>query len=110
MNVELIYDADCPNVAAARSLLIKAFTRTGVSARWREWERSTADSPAYAQAYGSPTILVDGQDVAGTAPVAGAGACRVYADSNGALSRTPSLEIICTALLAASSTKPARTR
>ena len=39
MRVELIYDADCPNVPATRSLLIQAFTKTGVSARWREWER-----------------------------------------------------------------------
>lgn len=110
MNVELIYDADCPNVAAARSLLIKAFTRTGVSARWREWERAAPESPEHARAYGSPTILVDGRDVAGTAPVAGAGACRVYAGVDGTLSRTPPLEAVCAALLAASSSKPARTR
>jgi mercuric ion transport protein len=110
MNVELIYDADCPNVAATRSLLIKAFARTGVSARWREWERSAPDSPEYAKSYGSPTILIDGEDVAGTGPVAGAGACRVYADAQGSLSRTPSLEIVCAALLRASSTQPAKTR
>ncbi|MEK6594469.1 MAG: hypothetical protein AABZ67_15460 [Pseudomonadota bacterium] len=110
MNVELIYDADCPNVTATRSLLIKAFTQTGVSARWREWERTAPDSPEYARTYGSPTILVDGEDVAGTGPVAGAAACRVYADTHGALSRTPSLEAVCSALLRAPSTQPARTR
>jgi hypothetical protein len=108
--VELIYDADCPNVAAARSLLIQAFTQTGVSARWREWERGAPDSPDYASRYGSPTILVAGQDVAGAAPVAGVGACRVYADGAGKLSRTPPLESICSALLSASSRNPARTR
>jgi hypothetical protein len=32
MNMELIYDTDCPNVAQTRSVLIKAFARTGVSA------------------------------------------------------------------------------
>jgi len=108
--VELIYDADCPNVAAARSLLIKAFTQTGVSARWREWERSASDSPDYASRYGSPTILVDGKDVAGAAPVAGAGACRVYADGDGKLSRTPPLDAVCSALLSAPPGKPTRTR
>jgi multidrug transporter EmrE-like cation transporter len=108
--VELIYDADCPNVAAARSLLIKAFARTGVSARWREWERSAPDRPDYASRYGSPTLLVDGKDVAGAAPVAGAGACRVYADGEGKLSRTPPLESVCSALLSVSSGDPARTR
>ena len=108
--VELIYDADCPNVAAARSLLIKAFTQTGVSARWREWERGAPDSPDYASRYGSPTLLVDGKDVAGAAPVAGAAACRVYADGEGKLSRTPPLDAVCSALLNASPGKPARTR
>jgi multidrug transporter EmrE-like cation transporter len=108
--VELIYDADCPNVAQARSLLIKAFTQTGVSARWREWERGASDSPDYANRYGSPTILVDGKDVAGAAPVAGAGACRVYADGEGKLSRTPPLDAVCSALLNAFPGKPARTR
>lgn len=108
--VELIYDADCPNVVQARSLLIKAFTQTGVSARWREWERGAPDSPEYARRYGSPTILVGGRDVAGAAPVAGAGACRVYADDEGRLSRTPPLNAVCSALLNASPGKPTRTR
>lgn len=108
--VELIYDADCPNVAQARSLLIEAFAQTGVSARWHEWTRGAADSPEYARRYGSPTILVDGVDVAGNAPDPGNGACRVYTDNWGALSRTPPLEAICVALQLGSTGTPARTR
>lgn len=108
--VELIYDADCPNVAQARSLLIKAFTQTGVSARWREWERSAPDSPEYARRYGSPTILVNERDVGGGAPGAGNAACRIYSDGDGKLSRTPPLEAICSALMSASPGKPERTR
>ena len=100
--VELIYDADCPNVAATRSLLIKAFTRTGVSARWREWERSSPDCPDYARRYGSPTVLVNGRDVVSSNPIAGDAACRVYTDDNGGLSRTPPLDALCSALLTAS--------
>jgi hypothetical protein len=97
--VELTYDAGCPNVAAARSLLIKAFTRTGVSARWREWERGSPDCPGHARLYGSPTVLVNGQDVADSAPVAGSAACRVYVDGEGRLSGVPPLDAICFALL-----------
>lgn len=108
--VELIYDADCPNIAQARSLLIKAFTQTGVSARWREWERGAPDTPEYARRYGSPTILVNERDVGGGAPGAGNAACRVYSDGNGILSRTPPLEAICMALLSGSADKPAQTR
>lgn len=110
ISVELIYDSDCPNVAAARSLLIKAFTQTGVSARWREWERSAPDSPEYARRYGSPTILVNERDVGGGAPGTGNAACRIYSDSDGKLSCTPPLESVCRALMSASTGKSARTR
>jgi hypothetical protein len=105
MIVELIYDADCPNVPDTRSQLIKAFTQTGVSARWKEWERGSPDTPEYARAYGSPTILVDGKDIAGVTPTAGTRACRVYSDGRGKLGRTPSIEAICAVLLDAARRK-----
>jgi len=108
--VELIYDAGCPNAAAARSLLIKAFTRTGISARWREWERGSPDCPGHARRYGSPTLLVDGRDVADAAPVSGSAACRVYVDGEGRLSGAPPLDAICFALLNAAPEGPASRR
>ncbi len=98
MNVELIYDADCPNVAATRSLLIKAFAETGVSARWREWERGTQESPAHVHGFGSPTILVNGKDIVDANPSNTAASCRVYSDDNGRFVRTPPFELICSAL------------
>jgi len=99
VNVELIYDADCPNVGAARSLLIRAFTATGVSARWKEWDRSSQDSPPYVRDFGSPTILVNGQDVAGVTPSPNTRACRVYLGRDGTLGFTPPLDEVCAALL-----------
>ena len=99
MNVELIYDADCPNVAAARSQLLEAFAMTGFSARWKEWERSAPDSPEYVRSFGSPTILVDGKDIAGVSPSAGTRACRVYSGNGGTLQSAPPLDLIRTALL-----------
>jgi hypothetical protein len=98
LSIDLIYDADCPNVAAARSTLSEAFAQTGISARLREWERSSSDVPAYVKAFGSPTILVDGKDVAGEAPDASGGNCRVYRTKDGALTHTPSLDAVCTAI------------
>lgn len=100
MRVEIIYDADCPNLPATRSLLIEAFTKTGASARWREWERSAPDTPAYAKGYGSPTILVEGKDVGGMNTQTGAASCRIYSSQGGSLRRTPTLEMIRSALLA----------
>ena len=37
------------------------------------------DAPARARAWGSPTILIDGQDVTGVAPPSGEIGCRLYA-------------------------------
>jgi hypothetical protein len=101
MKVELIYDADCPNVGATRSLLIEAFTKSRTSARWQEWERNSPGTPAHAKKYGSPTILVDGQDVAGMSPDTGDASCRLYRAENGSLSRLPSLEMVCSKLRSA---------
>jgi hypothetical protein len=106
MTVELIYDADCPNATRARSLLIKAFAQTGISARWQEWERSAPGSPGYAKQYGSPTLLVDGRDVAGTDVVSGSSACRIYSSSEGRLSGIPPLEAVCAALVKAAPADP----
>lgn len=108
MNVELIYDADCPNVKQARSVLIKAFTRTGVSARWLEWERSAPESPEYAKSFGSPTILVDGKDVVEAGTVSGSGACRVYRNDVGQLGGIPPLDVVCSALAKAAPDRPSK--
>ena len=96
-NVELIYDNDCPNVPAAKAQLQEALKQTGLSSQWKEWDRGAADSPEYAKGYGSPTILIDGQDVAGLDPSADANCCRVYNLKEG-MAGIPSLEMITTAL------------
>jgi len=99
VDVELIYDASCPNVRTARAHLLQAFARAGLPPRWREWEREAPDSPPRVRRYGSPTILVDGEDVSGAVPGEGNASCRLYADSSGDLSRVPPVEVITTALL-----------
>ncbi|MFQ5811554.1 MAG: hypothetical protein ACE5JM_18195 [Armatimonadota bacterium] len=96
--VELIYAADCPNVEDAQAQLLRAFADVGLPARWKEWDRAGWGSPPHARRYGSPTILVDGEDVAGLAPSDGADCCRVYADPEGRLRGVPSVEMIVSAL------------
>ncbi len=82
-NVELVYDKDCPNVAAARANLLRAFAEAGAPARWTEWEQSRPETPARLRGFGSPTVLVEGKDVAGAQPVAGLAACRLYDAAEG---------------------------
>jgi hypothetical protein len=101
MNVELIYDKDCPNVSVARAQLQRAFSATRIPPHWREWDRSAPNTPHHVRRYGSPTILVDGRDVAGMEPCDDQDSCRVYPDS-GALQRVPNLESICAALTSSS--------
>ena len=89
MTVELIYDDDCPNAAGARTLIERAMQAVGISKpTWEEHCRQDEAAPSYAKEYGSPTILVNGKDVA---PVAGAGgnACRIYRDEAGHMSGLP---------------------
>ena len=102
VRVELIYQESCPNVESARAALREALRRAGRAPRWREWERSTAGAPAHARLYGSPTILVDGRDVAGAVPGDGSESCRIY---GGGQLGVPPVEAIVAGLAAAGSSR-----
>src|ERR1700674_1702392 len=100
MKVEFIYDPDCPNVAESRAHLLRAFAETGISPRWVEWSRDSAEAPIYARAFGSPTLLVNGHDVAEQTSAHENACCRLYADPSGTLRGVPSVERIVAALKA----------
>lgn len=101
-DVVLIHDPECPNVAVARANLRRALEATGQPPRWRECDRNAADTPAEWRAYGSPTILVNGRDVADIEAGAGGNSCRVYRARDGRLSGVPGVEQIAAALQRAS--------
>lgn len=120
--VELIYDSDCPNFETARKQLRRAFAEVNLEPEWREWNRGastdrgvttqdascgcewedwnqqTGEIPAYVGMFGSPTILVDGQDVAGETPSASPDCCRVYRDADDGFGGVPPVEAIVAAL------------
>lgn len=100
MRVELIYDNGCPNVAASRANLLRAFAETHAPAKWTEWERSSPDTPGYVRNFGSPAILVNGKDIAGHLPNAGS-ACRIYSTDDGQPSGVPPVDDIARVLSAA---------
>jgi len=77
MKIELIYDKDCPNVEATREHLRQACELAGVNPKWREWDRADDSAPVYVKAHGSPTVLIDGHDVAGQDEPTG-DCCRIY--------------------------------
>ena len=88
--VELLFDDDCPNAEAARVALRETLQAQNLPPEWVE-------APARDRGYGSPTVLVDGQDVAGAQPN-DAPACRVYADADGCFSGAPPVDQIGAAL------------
>lgn len=94
--VELVYDRDCPNVGAARGNLMRAFALSGTTPRWSEHRIGDPDVPDHARGYGSPTVLVNGRDVAGAQP-SGETCCRIYRSANGG-TQAPSSEQIALAL------------
>jgi hypothetical protein len=72
--VEIVYFTGCPNVESARANVQAALAQKGLPPEWREWDQTDPDVPARVMQYGSPTVLVDDQDVSGNEPV-GAMAC-----------------------------------
>jgi len=104
--IEFIYELSCPNVADARTQLRLALEQAGLPVHWQEWEHNDPNSPAYARRYGSPSILVNGEDVAGEpAPDAvqrsagtAAPSCRIYTNSQGRNRGVPDAALIRAAL------------
>jgi hypothetical protein len=94
--VDLVYDVDCPNVAAARVNLLQAFALLGRSPKWSEHRIGDPGAPERVRGYGSPTVLVDGRDVEGVEPAAEV-CCRVYNPAPGD-PQTPSVKQIAGAL------------
>jgi mercuric ion transport protein len=101
LDIELIFDASCPNVEAARAQLKDALHHAGLNQRWKEWNTSESSTPSYTYGYGSPTILVNGLDVAGEQPDESISCCRLYEDKSGKLKGVPPVEAIVQALLQA---------
>jgi hypothetical protein len=108
--IEIVMDRDCPNVAQCRAALRAALVEAQLPRVWREWDRSAADTPPAYRQLGSPTILIDGRDVAdvpGAAAPSG-NSCRVYTDEeNGGLQGVPSVRSIVDALRARPGVRPA---
>jgi hypothetical protein len=102
--VELVYDADCPNVDHARAQLRLALEEAGQEPQWAEWASDAPSAPAYACGHGSPTVLVNERDVA--AEDGGPNSCRLYEQGDGRLRGVPAVAAIVSALRAACPAPP----
>ncbi len=82
-SVELISFDGCPNRERARAHLRAALGEAGLPALWAELDPGDPDLPVHARGFGSPTILVDGRDVAGDSAPRGQASCRLYRGPSG---------------------------
>lgn len=95
LQIELVYDSGCLNVERAREVLTAACRSAEIPAVWTEWNSEDAECPPYARNLGSPTILVNGEDVApGPHPWTQRGPdagprCRVYRDGDALVPAPP---------------------
>lgn len=80
MVVQLLYFPDCPNVGSARSALREALSKLADPPPVTEVDVTNPTVPAQLRSWGSPTILVDGVDVAGEQPTESC--CRLYRDGD----------------------------
>jgi hypothetical protein len=98
--IELVYDADCPNVDRARDALRQALALAGQHQGWSERVQEDGSEESCSR-HPSPTILIDGRDPFGVEAGRDAG-CRLY--ENG----SPSVAGLTTALEAARRRRRAR--
>jgi hypothetical protein len=79
MRIQLLYFPDCSNVNAARTTLRQALDAFTEPPTVDELDMTAPDTPVHLRSWGSPTILIDGIDVAGGE--ASGSCCRLYPGS-----------------------------
>ncbi len=90
-DIELLWWEGCPSTDRAQAELQQALQDVGLSdAPVRRTEIESDDEARTRRFLGSPTILVDGVDVASSGPEEPVGlSCRVYRRRDGRISPTP---------------------
>jgi hypothetical protein len=81
MKIQLLYFPGCPNVEATREVLRRSLRACGVPSPFEEIDITAPETPEPLRAWGSPTILVEGQDIAGERPAGSS--CRLYRGAPG---------------------------
>ncbi len=92
MKVQLLSFPGCPNADAARQALRRALAAAELPPGIEEVDVTAPGTPAELRDWGSPTILVDGRDVAGSGPTGPS--CRLYDDAKGGTRGVPPDEMI----------------
>lgn len=96
MIIELVYFNGCPNMDETRDNIKKACEATGQIVELKEWNRNDTSIPEHVKGYGSPTVLVNGEDIAGEKrDTLREANCRIYTG----MTKVPSIELITEAII-----------
>jgi hypothetical protein len=97
MKVQLLTFPGCPNAIAARELIQRLLSSSGIRASLEEVNTTAPETPEQLRGWGSPTILINGVDIEGQdTPVTAS--CRLYRDSAGRLRGVPPEALLQAAL------------
>jgi mercuric ion transport protein len=97
VRVQLLSFPGCPGARQGRELLCRVLAGLGLPPDFEEVDVGASDCEEQLRRWGSPTILVNGRDIAGQTAGEGA-ACRVYAGPQG-LSGVPQEALVREALV-----------
>ena len=97
MKIQLLSFPGCPHVSESRQRLHRVLASLGVVGHIEEVDLTATQTPDHVRGWGSPTVLVDGEDIA-ERPAAAPGSCRLYTDADGKLRGSPPEELIRAAI------------
>lgn len=101
MKIQFLYYEDCPSHDAALKRLRQALREEGLPLEFQVIKVETREQARQLRFVGSPTILIDGQDILPPPPDSHyALTCRAYQLEDGRISPLPSLGMIRRALRA----------
>jgi len=105
MKIEFLFWEDCPSHPGAWQRLHEVLADRGVEAEVTRIEITTEDEARRWRFPGSPTILIDGQDIDPQPEAAHRLTCRLYFHEDGRASPLPSRAMIARALDAAQASR-----
>jgi len=100
MKVRFLYSEDCPSHDEALRRLQSVLQEEGVEADLEIVRVDTIEQAEKERFPGSPTIMIEGQDIVPTGSSHYAPACRAYVLEDGRISPLPSVTMIREAILA----------
>lgn len=99
MKVQLLSFPGCPNADGAREALRRSLAAAGLPPTFEDVDVAATGAPEHLREWGSPTILVNGRDVAGESPTGPS--CRIYGAGHGGTRGVPPDDLIARALVEA---------